>query len=345
MQLISAKVSKTLGGFAAVALMAAAPFAQAGSYTGLFVFGDSLSDPGNGFAISGGVFPPTPSKRFTDGPTAAEQLATSIGLTASGNYVTPAGTNYAVGGGRSGNGNFNFLANFPTGIQSIPGLGPTGVADQVVRFASQARTFTGATTLFMVNGGANDFFFASGLPGANAASLIATAQQAAQNIASTVNTLYGLGATHFLIPNLADIGKTPLFAGNPAGAGAATLYSLTYDAALAAALNNLQATRTGIDIVQFNSYAFVESVLANPAAYGVTNTTGKCAALTTGCAGYLFWDDVHPTQFASSITAAAYRSAVPLPASLLLLVAGFGLMGLMPKMPKMRKRRQTRRTS
>jgi phospholipase/lecithinase/hemolysin len=328
MQKISTTFSKTLTGVATVALMAVATSVQAGSYTNLFVFGDSLSDPGNAFAISGGAFPPTPSKRFTDGPTAAEQLATSIGLTAAPNYANVTGTNYAVGGGRSGNGNFNYIANFPNGIQGIAGLGPTGVADQVARFASQARTFNGASTLFMVNGGANDFFLASGAPGANPASLIATAQAAAQNIANNVDALFGLGATHFFIPNLADIGKTPLFAGNPAGAGAATLYSITYDNALAAALNNLQATRTGIDIIQFNSYAFVESVLANPAAYGVTNTSGKCGSLTTGCAGYLFWDDVHPTQFASGVTAAAYRSAIPLPASLLLLIVGFGLFGL-----------------
>jgi phospholipase/lecithinase/hemolysin len=321
------QVSKMLGGLLTVAFLGLASQVQAAPYTGIFVFGDSLSDPGNAFALSGGAFPPTPSRRFTDGPTAAEQLATSLGLSANAAYASSTGTNYAVGGGRSGSGNFNFIANFPTGIQTITTLGPTGVSDQVARFQSDARTFNGATTLFMVNGGANDFFLASGAPGANAASLIATAQQAAANIAANVTTLYGLGATNFFIPNLADIGKTPLFAGNPAGAGAATLYSLTYDAALSAALTNLQTTLTGIDIEQFDNYAFVENVLANPAAFGITNTTGKCNTLATGCNGYLFWDDVHPTEFSSGVAARAYLAAVPTPATLLLLVGGLGLIG------------------
>jgi phospholipase/lecithinase/hemolysin len=335
MKKISVAVSKTFGALITAALFSAASSASAATYTSLFVFGDSLSDPGNAFAISSGVFPPTPSKRFTDGPTAAEQFATSIGVSAIGNYVSAGGTNYAVGGGRSGTGNFNFLANSPAGINTIAGLGPTGVSDQVARFASQARSFTSATTLFTLNGGANDFFTLVTLnPTATGAMVFSTAQQAAQNIAANVSTLYGLGATHFLIPNLADIGKTPAFAGNAAAAGAATFYSQTYDAALAAALNNLQATKTGIDIVQFNSYALVESVLAAPTTYGITNTTGQCATLATGCAGYLFWDSVHPTAFASAITATAYRNAVPLPASILLLVAGLGFMASMRRTSK-----------
>jgi phospholipase/lecithinase/hemolysin len=315
--------------------------ANAIPWTGIYVFGDSLSDPGNAYALSGGAFPPTPSRRFTDGPTAAEQLATNLGLSANAAYglsstgavITTTGTNYAVGGGRSGNGNFNYIANSPAGVQGIANLAATGVADQVARFRTVGHApYAAATTLFLVNGGANDFFLASGAPGANAASIQATAVAAAQNIAADIQSLYADGARHFLVPNLPDLAKTPLFTTtNPAGAPIGNFYSTTYNTALATALGGLQTLYTGvnaIDIVQFNSFNFVNDVYANPAAYGITNSTGRCATLATGCAGYLFWDDVHPTAFASAVTARAYAAAVPLPASLLLLVAGLGLLGI-----------------
>jgi phospholipase/lecithinase/hemolysin len=314
--------------------------ASAAPWTGIYVFGDSLSDPGNAYALSGGAFPPTPSRRFTDGPTAAEQLATNLGLSANAAYglsstgavITTSGTNYAVGGGRSGNGNFNFLANSPTGINTISTLAATGVADQVARFRTVGHApFAGATTLFVVNGGANDFFLASG-PGATLASIQSTAVAAAQNIASDIQSLYAEGARHFLVPNLPDLAKTPLFTTtNPAGAPISNFYTTTYNTALASSLANLQTLYTGvnaIDIIQFNSFSFVNDVYANPAAYGITNSTGRCATLATGCAGYLFWDDVHPTAYASAVTARAYAAAVPLPASVLLLAAGLGLLGV-----------------
>ena len=77
--------------------------AQAALFDDIFVFGDSLSDGGNSFAITGG-FPPyvmypgptTPTQRATNGLTAAEVMAKQLGTP-----VTPSqhgGTNYSVMG-------------------------------------------------------------------------------------------------------------------------------------------------------------------------------------------------------------------------------------------------------
>src|SRR6478735_5742525 len=74
--------------------------ASAGPITSLYVFGDSLSDDGNAFLLTGG-FPPAPyAQRASNGPVAVERLAFDLGLT-----LAPAalgGTNYAVVGATTG---------------------------------------------------------------------------------------------------------------------------------------------------------------------------------------------------------------------------------------------------
>lgn len=56
--------------------------AGASAFSGLYVFGDSLSDNGHLYALTGG-FPPDPpyhQGRFSNGPVAVEHLATGLGL-------------------------------------------------------------------------------------------------------------------------------------------------------------------------------------------------------------------------------------------------------------------------
>src|SRR6188472_2197794 len=75
--------------------------ARAEPITALYVAGDSLSDQGNGFILTGGTFPPPPyDERASNGPVAVEYLASALGVplapSASG------GTNYAVLGAATG---------------------------------------------------------------------------------------------------------------------------------------------------------------------------------------------------------------------------------------------------
>jgi phospholipase/lecithinase/hemolysin len=319
-------MNKLLVSTAFASLVVFSGVAQAGPFTGLYVFGDSLSDPGNASALTNGAVPAGGSQRFSNGPTAVEQLATSLGLSATAQYGSSAGTNYAVGGAFSGQGNLN------QGVASI--LATTGVQSQIARFDAANFSYNSSSTLFVLNGGANDLFYLLATGGASGPALQTTAQQAAANIANGIKTLYADGARQFFVPNLADVGRTPAFAGNPQGAGAASFYSVTYDNELALQLNNLRgnALYTGINIRLFDSFSYLNTVLASPSTYGITNTTGQCSTLVGGCtnagATYLFWDSVHPTQFASSRTAAAYYEAVvPTPGTLALIISALGLMG------------------
>jgi hypothetical protein len=90
--------------FALASLVTSA--AGAATYTSLYVFGDSLSDPGNAAALTGGPaapffppFPPYVSGHFSNGPTAAEYLATKLGVTVSGGWPTAGGANNMAAGG------------------------------------------------------------------------------------------------------------------------------------------------------------------------------------------------------------------------------------------------------
>src|SRR5690349_3490051 len=91
--------------------------AMAGPITSLYVVGDSLSDQGNGFILTGGAFPPLPyDQRASNGRVAVEYLADALDVplapSASG------GTNYAVLGAATG----------AVGIPSAPPLTTENVA-------------------------------------------------------------------------------------------------------------------------------------------------------------------------------------------------------------------------
>ena len=121
-------MGRKIWAFAIVVFMAPA-FAAAAPITSLYVFGDSLSDQGNGFVLTGGAFPPQPyAQRASNGPVAVERLASDLGIA-----LAPAalgGTNYAVVGATSG------TANISATVYQQPVLAGTGLLTQVAEFLS-----------------------------------------------------------------------------------------------------------------------------------------------------------------------------------------------------------------
>src|SRR5439155_21476778 len=68
-----------------LSLVSAVQHASAGQFTKLVVFGDSLSDTGNVYAVTAGAVPPSPpyyAGRFSNGPVWAEYLAAALALPA-----------------------------------------------------------------------------------------------------------------------------------------------------------------------------------------------------------------------------------------------------------------------
>ncbi|MBL8377579.1 MAG: SGNH/GDSL hydrolase family protein [Burkholderiales bacterium] len=326
---------------AAVALAAAISSAPASAalqtLSGLYVFGDSLSDGGN-YNGPGGpqAFPPPPyaNSRYSNGPTAVEYLWNAYNPGNPGGFAPSnfGGTNYALGGATTGTGNYNSVnPGIPGPLQ--PFLHPYfasqgGIANQVAQFAgSCSACFNPATSLFVVWGFPNDVFLNPGLVATNPGALISAG---VTNIQSAILALAAEGAAHFLVPNMPDLGNTPAFPGN----AGLTALTQAFNFNLGLMLTALDNALTGVEIVQFDAYAANNAVIANPGAYGLTNVTDQCVQnLAPGpnqCDPdtWLFWDGVHPTTAGHRILGAQFAAAVPEPGTLVLVGAALLLVGM-----------------
>jgi phospholipase/lecithinase/hemolysin len=203
----------------------------------------------------------------------------------------------------------------------------TGIEAQVAAFAAAPPAFDPATALFVVWGGPNDFFIN---PSA------ATASAAVGNISGEVSQLYAVGARNFLVPNMPDLSLAPFALALPAvQRDALHALSMGYNAGLASTLDML-ALFPAMNLTQYDTFAFLNAMTANPAAYGLTNVTDRCFDPMLGLCGspdqYLYWDGAHPTTWAHQLlgdefAAALPQEAVPDSGSTLLLF-GIGLVGL-----------------
>jgi outer membrane lipase/esterase len=281
---------------------------QAGPFTALYGFGDSLSDTGNIAISTGGAFPVSPPydpMRFTNrAPVAIEAMASVLGLTA-----LPAlggGTNFAFGGARTG-----------------VGMSPPDLLTQVGLFDSMTLS-ADPDALYFVLAGGNDIRAAAGDP-AHAAAIVG---QATANVGMALDMLYGMGARTFVVPNLPNVGRSPeAIAGGPDAIAGATFLSTAFNGGLASALDLFQMARPDASVIRFDTFLFLETLLANPAAYGFKNTTAQCV-LTPGCNPdeYVFWDGVHPTARTHEILGLALADqVVPEPAVLTLLALGLAV--------------------
>lgn len=308
---------------AAAALFAAAP-AQA--YSELVVFGDSLSDNGNAQkALVAGGFPlPLPMSpyvggRFTNGATAAEVLASTLGV---------ALKDRAYGGAYSGTGNkFNDIT---------PLLDKTGMTDQVAGYIQASGGQIKADSLYMVWGGGNDFLNVL-VPGVSSETVVAVATQAIRNIAGHIGTLYNAGARDFFVPDLADFSFT-YAAQQQSADGQAALSGMTarFNAGMDGVLDSLEGSLSGVTIHRFDTNAVLNAYRAQLVADGGT-LTDRCWAGSYGgtavspsvspCSDpsrYFLFDAVHPTAGVHQALGTAFAAAVPEPST-----SGLALIGLL----------------
>lgn len=274
--------------------------AQASSiYTGIHVFGDSLSDSGNVFAATGGTQPDNPlgyRQGFGNGPPWVEKLATDYLDLPPISPSLAGGTNHAWGGAWTDGG-----GSVPTVLGQINGFIGAGGS-----FAS--------TDLVTIWAGANDFFSGVTDPSIPVGNLADAIRLAADN-----------GAENFLVPNLPNLGETPAFLalGDPAAAGM-TFLTNAFNDLLAIALED-QRTALDIQIFELDIDGIFDRILSDPAALGFTNT--QVPVLVTGDIAnadqYLFWDGVHPTDPVHDIFAAdaAQALGIPEPSSTLLVLS------------------------
>ncbi len=286
--------------------MAAANATSLAPISQVISFGDSLSDTGNLYGLTGGALPPEPfyyQGRFSNGPVWIELLSSDLGVTL---------TNYAYGGAQTGSGNVN--GAFP------------GLVEQVDEF--QASLGSGSAdngALYTLWAGSNNFCQTCFVPGVDDPNEFV--QQGVTELVTAIGRLLGLGAEKILVLNLPDLGLTPR--GRASGLGPAL--SQIADGWNAALAENLPAT-PGLRTI--DTAKFLRELTDNPGDFGLTNVEDAC--LLVGCNGqsmdpdgFLYWDEIHPTRVTHAILAdIAYETVlIPLPPALLLFGSAIGLLG------------------
>jgi phospholipase/lecithinase/hemolysin len=221
---------------------------------------------------------------------AAEYLAALMGVP--GGPSLAGGTNFAVGGATTGTENYNYEAEFPFPIPDV--FATTGMEIQIGDALAGPR-FNPSRTLFLVWGGPNDIFLAQATD-PTGATLPAAIGRAVANLAGHVEALANAGARYILVPNMGDLGATPL--GAPLGS-ALTEVTQAFNAALEAAIADVERRLPGhVRISIFDTFAVQRQIMERPRLFGFTDTTSTCLAnpaALPGCKGYLFFDPVHPT--------------------------------------------------
>lgn len=266
----------------------------------LFVFGDSLSDPGNLFNLTGELLPPPPYSegRFSDGDIWTDFLAEDLRL----NPTTQV-ENFSFGGALTGrdNGLEPVLENLTGRPIELPGL-----LDEIDQF-TQALGGEKADSngLYVIWAGANDLL---NLP-SNPQDIPAFLANSVQNIVNSVITLASLGADTFLIPNLPDLGLIPRTLSDGSSAIATSL-SIEFNSGLDNALTTLEADPlTDIDIVPVDLFSITREITSSPDEFGFTNVTDQL--IEQGLAdnpGFFWWDQQHPTEKVQSLLSDVFQS-------------------------------------
>lgn len=313
------------GALAVLALAPAATSAATERYTSFWAFGDSLTDPGNLFALTGGAAPPSPpyfAGRFSNGPVWAEAVAGGFagrGLAAG---------NFAHGGAR---------AVLDDAVQGQP-VDIPDLPDQVALFDAASDGRLGARPVAALWFGANDLFAA--LASGDPAVVAGAAAGAAAAVADGVGALAALGVADFVVLNQAPFDLVPRFA--LAGAPVAALAggaSDAFNAALAAELTGLGG---GLDVAVIDVDAAVGALIADPGSLGLSDAVLPCLVPPSGgspgslcspaeLAGKVFFDPIHPTAAVHAAIADLARAEVapvPLPPALAGMGAALALLAL-----------------
>lgn len=276
------------------------------AFSDVVVFGDSLSDPGNAFVLTGDLshapFSLIPDyayarggHHFSNGETWAEVLAKKLHVP-SGPAFRNANSfsNYAVGGGRA---------------RSYPGVDLT---TQVTAFLGNHHGVADPDALYLVFIGSNDVRdaiveFGNDPTGSMSEAIL---QQALMSIGANLQALVGAGARHFLVANAPNLALVPaVSAQGPLAQYVAQLLSSNFNANLDLLLNDL-ALYPSVAIHRLDIFNLIQSVVSSPADFGITDVATPCitpdvknGAFCNNPQDYLFWDGIHPTHAIHNVIA------------------------------------------
>ncbi|MBI2516663.1 MAG: autotransporter domain-containing protein [Opitutae bacterium] len=276
------------------------------TFTSTFFFGDSLSDSGNTFTLTGS--PPAPyfNGRFSNGPTYAEYLVPTLQKHTTAAPTVTTNLNFAFGGATAAPG--SLVPNL--GLQLGMFSGPASAGGRALTPKS--------TDLFVVLAGANDVLnYLGSTPTPSGAGVEAAANTAANAVKGAVSTLLTAGAKNILVMNLPDISKTPRFTTGSAAAAASLAQngSFAFNSTLRGGLG---AMNLGADVrlTLVDLGALLNTILANSSRLGFTVTNQEVVGILSSGGnpgdinGYVFWDGIHPTTKTHALLASALNETL-----------------------------------
>ncbi len=286
-----------------VALLALLPLATGTAfadtekdYSRLFVFGASLLDSGNHFALTRETAHPPfvlmdasygiGGHHFSNGRTWVEVMAKKMELTewAKPAYRDPAFGNYAFGYARARDVEPNPFE---------PSLG-----DQVQAWIDNGYC-TGAPmndTLFVV-----DSVYVDVLDILQGEDALTVLSGMTGSIAANIGILYECGARNLLFAYMPPLEASPITPPpDPTAPSLSALYNYVF---LQPVLAAYSSGPFDMNVSTVDFFAFVSGMLATPEAFGLTNVTDSCVtfgvvqgAFCKDRDEYFWWDPLHPTK-------------------------------------------------
>nr|CAD1828543.1 unnamed protein product [Ananas comosus var. bracteatus] len=326
---------------AAALLLGAVDMEKAAHVPAMFVFGDSLTDPGNNnnlvtlakanYYPNGIDFPYAATGRYCNGGTMADHLGALLGLPLIPPFTNPGTTGSNILKG------VNF-ASAASGILSDTGLlyGDLFTMDEQVRNYKETvqnlnlllQNGTGEflrRSLFFICIGANDYINNYLLPFSDKSKThtpSAYAQLLVQEYTRQIMDLYELGARRFLIGGVPPIGCTPnqiANSGNDIGScvNSTNWLVMRFNNEVKMMVRELNTNLRGSHFLFWDTYDIFFHIIKNSSHFGFKYTNKACCGggrskgqiiclpiLPLQCRNrseFVFWDPYHPTDAFNAI--------------------------------------------
>ena len=257
-------------------------FPAQAAFTSLYIFGDGASTTTNG---PGGPY--FYGKRFSNGRVWVEVLAQWQGLTYDSNK------------------NWSYY-----------GHDSTNMLNHVTSFSAP----DASNALFVVWCADADFVWNALYSGTNITTWTNALNQCLTNHFKAITNLYTKGVRTLVMPNAVDITKVPYYVYYAAANRAFIRQrAIDFNTAFAATLNQVRTSTnySGLTIFEPDFFTLLDNILANPAAYGLTNALdskgrsidalGDTNLINKSLDGpgtnYIFWDNLDPGAKAHAVMA------------------------------------------
>lgn len=288
---------------AALLVLTASTAFGAPRYDHLYAFGDSYSDNGAGehFTKTLAVQKVKDAQelpgslywkgRWSNGPTAVENLAHAL--------KTPL-TDYAVGGAKSGNGNY---------YAWMEPARDTGVSGQIADYLKSAKAHKAdPKALYFIFISANDFFEWADF--SHPESVAVLSQNSVANIQKATETLITAGAKHVMVVGTTDLSHVPaVVQGNQVENS--KNYQQVLEQKLPVVLSTL-AKAHQVSISYFDHVAFSDKLRAAPQVAGLKDLDTPCQhtypdvkPVCENPDAHYYWDEWHPTRKVHALAAQA----------------------------------------